>query len=1765
MKKIIFIILIVSTISYSQIIINSAQENNSSLVFELRNSIPFTIAKINNIETMKFYGFLDESREGEAIFPKQDLFIAIPPNSKATLRYEIVKNKSHNALPEFNPQIELNEKKVVIYKDVFLPKKSEYKFIENKGYLWLGNNYCIHIQVSPFEYTGANSGINEIVTYKLILKFDDDELYKVNYKQQNQKINNLILNKDIATKYQTTPKFQLSNNDNWIDYSKQYLKIGTALDGIYRVYKNNLEFYGINVQSIDPRTFKLFYKGEEIPIFIEGESDLSFDSNDYIEFVGTQNMGGKHRELGEYDQPYNEYLGRYTDTAVYWLTWEGVDGKRVNISNGNEISLSDTLDYYYQIEHFEKNNWFDFSCASLVRRETPFWIENKTWVDGQLQVGKVSKNFQLSSIYPNKPVLLLAKLQDYASNISSQAHFLAIGINNNGNYYDSTYLNKYEKTVLSAEINSNMLIDGTNSLQVHSFPTSASINSCATDWYEIEYPRYLIPINGILNFVFPFVKTSTYKNVKLQNLTNEPLFLWKYGKSYKKYNVTKANNEIVFADSIDQGDKYIFMDASKILTPKIYYLKKFTNLRSVENKADYLAITHKKFKSKVDEYSQFIADNYNLTTKVIDIDDIYDEYSFGFFNPEVIKDFLISTHEYWQDEKPKNVVLIGGATYDYYGNKYYNFSSITKRVLNYVPSFGASVSDNWFVTWDTTGAYIPQMNIGRIPVTTDEELEWYFEKHRNYLSQDYDDWNKRYLFFSGGNPTDQSQLNQMREANQYVIDNFVFPSPIGGKANHFYKTSSPPTNFGPYSQEYFQNAIDDGAVFISYLGHSGTQTWDNSITSPVQLKNNRNRYPVVSDFGCSTARFAEPDVTSFSQLFTIGNDGQALGYVGNSSLGFVTTSLLMPKLFYKKILQENIFNVSESHKQAKIELLKTYGTTGIYELFALTNTLIGDPVLSLPIPVKPNLFIKNESLLITSNSLTDLNENAEIKIKYYNYGKVISDSVNILVVDEYQSLKDSNYYRVKIPSFSDSLSIDIKIKNRSGSHIITIYFDPENKIDEISEEDNLAQLTLNVASSAIRLIANYTTENGFDHILRFINPTAILQSEEIIVEVSNFENFSNSMSYNIGFDTLYTNFNLNSIEIDNRKRVWGRTRVQGELNYSNSFSFYVNDNKYILSDKQAFDKSKIIGLSKNEELKIDSSKINFHLFSAGYIDGKTASIERNGINYIPENTITGHHVVLFKATEPYDFVEYHYFNTLAGGTYITNYIALLDTLSSNYLVAIAISDEGTPRNADLIAQIKSLGSALIDKVGWRASWAFIGKKGAISGTMPEAVSKEGDGPATIDTTISFLSEKGSMLTSEIGPTGKWDRLVVDQETPSNSVINFTPIGIKSDGVLDTLAQLSFQDSVADLSHINSDIYPKIKILANFAASDDKQSPVLKSLGVDYNDVAELAMNYQVVSVEKDSIIQGEKNKLNFYIYNVGETKADSVSVKIELKKPDNSKMILNEFVTSIDSSSRNKFSYDFEILNSYGFGNMAYSITVDEQNTITEFFKDNNYYEIPFYVKKDTTVNVNTNEINVKFDGFEIMDGDFVSSQPSILFELNYSNNYPINDTTAIIFTLDNKRVYTAKMNVDYDTINKTISYIYEPSFEDGQHYLKVSGNNILLGNDFGIDKLFTVSNKLKAVDIYNFPNPVSDETDFTFRLTKIPESLDIKIYTIAGRLIKIFELQSYELKTDINKVHWNLRDEDGDKIANGVYLYKVILRDQDKVEHYTQKLAIVR
>jgi hypothetical protein len=88
-------------------------------------------------------------------------------------------------------------------------------------------------------------------------------------------------------------------------------------------------------------------------------------------------------------------------------------------------------------------------------------------------------------------------------------------------------------------------------------------------------------------------------------------------------------------------------------------------------------------------------------------------------------------------------------------------------------------------------------------------------------------------------------------------------------------------------------------------------------------------------------------------------------------------------------------------------------------------------------------------------------------------------------------------------------------------------------------------------------------------------------------------------------------------------------------------------------------------------------------------------------------------------------------------------------------------------------------------------------------------------------------------------------------------------------------------------------------------------------------------------------------------------------------------------------------------------------------------------------------------------------------------------------------------------------------------------------------------------SDRLSISDVFNYPNPFSGETLFTFRQNlSAPLDVEVKVYTLAGRLIQ--SLQTIAAGEPMVRIPWDGRDRDGDLLANGVYLYKLVVRTTD-------------
>jgi hypothetical protein len=90
-------------------------------------------------------------------------------------------------------------------------------------------------------------------------------------------------------------------------------------DGLYRIGYFEFLDGGLPQEffNADPRTYRIFNKGREIPILVRGENDGRFNRDDFIEFFGERHqIGGKDPARPDM------YRDPFSEENVYYLYWE---------------------------------------------------------------------------------------------------------------------------------------------------------------------------------------------------------------------------------------------------------------------------------------------------------------------------------------------------------------------------------------------------------------------------------------------------------------------------------------------------------------------------------------------------------------------------------------------------------------------------------------------------------------------------------------------------------------------------------------------------------------------------------------------------------------------------------------------------------------------------------------------------------------------------------------------------------------------------------------------------------------------------------------------------------------------------------------------------------------------------------------------------------------------------------------------------------------------------------------------------------------------------------------------------------------------------------------------------------------------------------------------------------------------------------------------------------------------------------------------------
>ena len=1219
-----------------------------------------------------------------------------------------------------------------------------------------------------------------------------------------------------------------------------------------------------------------------------------------------------------------------------------------------------------------------------------------------------------------------------------------------------------------------------------------------------------------------------------------------------------------FQDQFSTGDEIIIAGIDSMKKPDKIVLDKYSNLKNTDQKVDYIFITHNKFKQTAEKFATYWGAK-DYSTLVVDIEEIYDEFNFGIKHVKAIKDFLAFAYQNWKKPAPAYVMLIGDASWDPKKNSQ---SSVKE---DYIPIWGNPVTDNWFVCFDGENDILPDMFVGRLAIETNEEGERIFRKVEKYAALPSESWKKHILFINGGfNDSEQATFGKQ---SQNIINEFVVVPPSSCKPYVISKELD-----GLYEgekREEITAQINVGKLWVNFIGHGGSGTWELMFhDEQVWQLENEDRLPFVTSLTCHTGRFANPEITNFGENFVNYSDAGAIGFTGTSGWGFIYEDEVFAKKLFETALVDTVHQMGAALALSKIKFWGELYPHVRTESVIYQYSLLGDPALKLTLPEIPDITINENEISWLPLLPVEKDSLVEISVKIYNYGLESQDSVQFKVTDNFQLAGPLEIFNQKIKpiAYEDSVLIPVSVKNKPGEHLLNFVIDPENNIIEADETNNHSTASVFVGSSRITVSKPRSNQvvNQLEPILQINNPSAESDKSTYYFELDSTSRFNSNDVIQSDFlpeGTIVTNWQAPQLPT-NTIYYWRCRRVENNIEGSWATS------NFIISDEFGWTQKEYMQFAENKlnateitasGIQLQQEDILFRVESSGWDDLNYAIIF---VKSTPVATATrGHNIAVCDAYG--NFLEFRNFDTHAKPEDVSAMIEFIGKIQAGYFVLSGIADSGEHSMTESAYQaLESIGSQYCREVDLRDGWAIIGQKGAPIGSVPEKLVKRFDGVAIVEYTLEKYEQTGSVITTEIGPSNGWNSLSWTTDSlSSETILDIDVIALNKTTLnWDTLLVNLTNNSEESLSAINSKIYPLIKLKADLHSDTKLTTPVLKNWRVTFDPVSDLAVSNKVVKFNSDTLIEGALLDISADVYNVGYITEDSVRINLYFKSVNNEKSLISETILrNLEVNKFVSFSGTWNTVGNVGSNQICFEI--DPENETNELSENNNIFTGQVVVLADTI----DPQIEVTYDNKQIISGDFVAQQPVIL--INVHDNSPAvieGDTSRIHLLLDGERInyfnndqvisLLSLSNSSDSTLKAILKFI--PQLSDGEHTLEIfvkdASDNLTYQREN-----FKVVNDLKIVNAFNYPNPFYDNTNFTFHLTQPVENVIIKIFTTAGRLIHRFE--SFDCNAGFNKICWDGRDMDGDILANGVYLYKIIAKSENEQVEKIEKLVVMR
>ncbi|MEP7168942.1 MAG: type IX secretion system sortase PorU [Bacteroidota bacterium] len=800
-----------------------------------------------------------------------------------------------------------------------------------------------------------------------------------------------------------------------------WFKIGVTGDGVYKITSDFLKRLGIDTTNLDPRNIKIFGNGGgmlpvlnatpraddlvENAIEIAGESDGHFNSTDYILFFG---QSPDRWNLDITDNNFHHTKNLFSDTTFYFLTYDiGGLSKRISIQSSSSGSAT-------AVNSFDDHKFYENDLTNFIKSGRKFYGES---FDASLSQ---TFTFSFPDIVTSTAVYFKTNVMAHSFTGSSftikysgssicQIPIFAVGSN-----YTDPYGNEASCSSTFNATNSNV-----NIVFTYNPPSTTSIGYL--DYAELNARRNLTMNSNQMLFRDKNPVSSLNKSYTLGGYSSD-LKIWDVTDIYniKEQAVSATGNFIVPADVLHEF--IAFNSTTGFLTPHLHGKIDNQNLHALAQ-ADLIIVANPKFMTDAIRLAKFHLSQDSLDYAVVDINQVYNEYSSGARDVSAIRDFVKMFYDraLSPNDIPRYLLLFGDGSYenkrDYTGNTNFIPTYESENSLSLTDSY---VSDDWFGhldslegVWDPNSIEYLDIGVGRFPAKSAIEASAMVDKVIRYESpgtvtnptacnnsnSSLGDW--RNVICLVGDDGDGSQYMSQTDGLLTGVDPFVLKYNLDKiYLDAYHEEKTPGGQRYPDVNSALNNRVEKGAFLVNYIGHGGELGWaheDVLNNTMINAWDNKFNMPLFITATCEFSRFDDPVRTSAGENVLLN------AYGGGIAL-FTTTRLVFagPNNDLNRDLIKHMFEQLPSGEMPRLgDIFRLTKIDNVQGVNPRNFTLLGDPAVRLAYPKYDIIATKINGQTIvpladTINALSKITISGEVKSngqKLTNFNGVVYPTV----------------------------------------------------------------------------------------------------------------------------------------------------------------------------------------------------------------------------------------------------------------------------------------------------------------------------------------------------------------------------------------------------------------------------------------------------------------------------------------------------------------------------------------------------------------------------------------------------------------------------------------------------------------------------------------------------------------------------------------------------------------------------------------------------